>query len=265
MYNVQTIDARIYNGASEQGSTKPYIMVCGPDREEYYVKLYGAKKGSKRYCIKELICGLLAKELEIEIPDFALINVVREIGEGVSDPVAQSDIANSEGLNFGSKLLRAAAYSYSMAKSLANYGRLHDIIAFDSYVLNEDRNADNPNMIVSEEGILYVIDHGFTLPFFMGDDIFLSMKSADDLAQEPFDKISKHALLEFGKKRRKKFDTILDKVNGIEDAKIEDMCDIIPEEWFDRATDRDKLQNFLIKRKSDRAILSGILEAGLNG
>lgn len=265
MYSVKILDALIYNGSSEQGSTKPYIMECGPDREEYYVKLHGAKKGSKKYCLKELVCGLLAKELDIEIPDFAFINVVKELGEGVSDPEAEADIANSEGLNFGSKLLRfTAAFSPSNLKPLANYDRLHHIMAYDTYILNEDRNADNPNMIVSE-GLLYIIDHGFTLPFLLGDDLLLSMKGPDELAKEPFGKIRSHALFALGKKNRDNFDTILGRIEAIEDGEIEGICNTVPDEWFDRASDREKLCSFLIKRKNDRAFLSGILEAGLNG
>lgn len=265
MYNVPTIDAKLYTGHSDEGSTRPYLMECGSERDEYYVKLKAGSKGSKKFCVKELVCGLIAKEIDLEIPDFAFVNVDAKLGDGISDSEASNDIARSAGLNFGSRrLYPSATFRMYELEEMTNSQKLHNIIAFDAYIMNDDRRKKNPNLIIHNKCV-YIIDHGYTLPFMYGDDLLLMSKGGDELARLPWDKVQDHPLYEIGKENRDNFDIILDSIHGIGDALLEQVVNTVPDEWFERTTDRTRLYDFLKNRKNDEGILRGILEVALNG
>lgn len=173
----------------------------GTDQQYYYVKGHNVGRDDQA---KEWICGNLAKAFGLPVADFCLAEVdeclyeylpapLKKIGSGIC--FASREVKNAE-------WLQPNLIAHKVPPKLQN-----DLLVFDWWVKNGDRNYGNPNLLwVSNEKRLAVIDHNLTFDSdvteksFFEHHIFSEAKDRvfSDLAYiaEYRDKISK-VILEF--------------------------------------------------------------------
>jgi hypothetical protein len=135
------------------------------DTEEgglFVVKFRGAGQGAK-VLVAELIVGLLARALELPVPDLALVEVGERFGRSEPDPEIQELLRRSHGTNVGMRYLEGAFnFDRSAAGDLVSPELAARIVWLDAYTTNPDRTAHNPNLLIWQRSP-WIIDHGAAL------------------------------------------------------------------------------------------------------
>lgn len=159
----------------DQGMTRPFLVRAEDDA------LYVAKgrETTQRGLMAEWICAHLARELGLSIPEFALLDVPRELSEALG----VEGNALGEGVVFGSRQqANVQEFAVTQLKRIgADEQRL--LLAFDWWVENADRSltphGGNPNLLWrAAENRLLVIDHNlafdadFDEPGFLATHVF---------------------------------------------------------------------------------------------
>ncbi len=121
---------------------------------EYIVKLRGAGQGL-RALVAEVVVAELAEQVGLRVPSRAVI----EAHLTHDDPEIAELLAKSRGDNLGFVYLEGASVPATVEPELASR-----IVVFDTLVMNVDRRAKNPNLLVHNKDI-YLIDHGAVLLF----------------------------------------------------------------------------------------------------
>lgn len=154
----------------EQGVTRPFLVRAEDDL------LYVAKgrDTTQRGLIAEWICAHLARALELNIPEFTLLDVPQELvgAFGVEGS------ALGAGLVFGSRM-EASVQEFAVTHlGQTTAEERKKVLAFDWWVENGDRSLSphggNPNLLwrASEKRLL-VIDHNLAFdPEFQEQDFF---------------------------------------------------------------------------------------------
>ncbi len=128
----------------------------------FVAKFRGAGQGVKAL-IAEIIAGLLALELELPVPELALIDVPESFGKSEPDPEIQDLLRASHGINFGIRYLDGAFnFDVSAAGELVSSDLAARIVWFDAFLSNPDRTHRNPNLLIWNREP-WLIDHGAAL------------------------------------------------------------------------------------------------------
>ncbi len=151
-----------------QGKSGGVFRCIGDDGNIYYVKGYRVGRLDQA---KEWICGNLAKAFGLPIADFCLVDVCEELYEvlprelkhiGFGPCFASREVSQNQWLERG-------VMAREVPKTWQN-----DVLVFDRWIRNEDRNQGNSNLLwVSHESQLVVIDHNLAFdPDFNVNDFF---------------------------------------------------------------------------------------------
>ncbi len=144
-----------------EGGSLPGLMEAD-DLGTYVVKWRAAGQGV-RVLVAEVICGELARALDLPVPTLVTVDVAPELAVGEPDHEVQELLRRSAGRNLGLDYLPGAldfeAGADGVAADLA--GR---VLWFDALIGNVDRSWRNPNMLFWH-GRLQLIDHGAALTF----------------------------------------------------------------------------------------------------
>lgn len=203
-------------GRAEQGVTLPFLC-RGDDGNVYFVKGRGA---GKRSLIAEYICGRLALEFGLPVPNIEIVDIPIELMEWQS---AKYKYDLGTGLAFGSrKLEHVQEFTFSQLPQVDARLR-RDILVFDWWVHNADRTltalGGNPNLLWDhDKKSLAVIDHNqafdieFNCSIFCHTHVFHA-----DIANV--------------------FDDLVEQINyqdrlSATFAAFESICDNIPIEWW---------------------------------
>ncbi|MBY8885955.1 hypothetical protein K7472_13970 [Streptomyces sp. PTM05] len=135
-------------------------LVEADDLGTYVAKFTGAAQGRKAL-IAEIVCGELARRLDLRVPDLVRLQFDPVIALGEPDAEVQDLLKASGGLNLGMDFLPGSVGFDPLAFGVeaAEAGR---IIWFDALTNNVDRSWRNPNMLVWHRE-LWLIDHGAAL------------------------------------------------------------------------------------------------------
>ena len=156
-----SVTATRYVTPLREGGSLPGLMEAD-DLGTYVVKWRAAGQGV-RVLVAEVVCGELARALDLPVPALVTVDVAPELGVGEPDVEVQELLQRSAGLNLGLDFLPGAldfeAGADGVDPSLA--GR---VLWFDALVGNVDRSWRNPNMLFWH-GRLQLIDHGAALTF----------------------------------------------------------------------------------------------------
>jgi hypothetical protein len=111
----------------------------------------------------ELICAILARALNLPVPQYAIVEIPPNFPDVVPDP----DIKNLLAANIGENFATIYQHGYSiwfpaMPKSSSVLDDLEEFVGFDTVVLNHDRTAQKPNLLVKGEDFM-LIDHSLAL------------------------------------------------------------------------------------------------------
>lgn len=145
------------------GATKPIHAVANNSR--YILKLFNNPEGNK-VLVNELICYLIAKQLELPIPD-AILGIVDSNTKIDTSIFSDEDFSNDcYGIAYCSKFLDPVTTISSpkmIGMSKNHKWLLPKLMLFDHLIYNKDRNKGNLLISLSKSNKnLYIIDHSHT-------------------------------------------------------------------------------------------------------
>lgn len=157
---IEQVRATRYVAPLREGGSLPALVEASDDGL-YVVKLRGAGQGPKAL-VAELLAGRLARELELPVPDLALVELPGELAIAEPDPEIQELLSASAGTNAGLDFLPGALPFSPAGRFEVDPALAARIVWFDSLVENVDRTPKNPNLL-TWHGALWMIDHGAAL------------------------------------------------------------------------------------------------------
>lgn len=205
-----------FHHAIKNASSLP-LIVSDVHKTQYVLKVKGGGDGVMANIV-EWIAAHLAKELNIPTVTHELLSINKALLDQVKDPEILQPLEQSIGINFGTvyKPSSTAYTDQKIAKKLCQ-----EIFLFDLFLLNIDRARKNTNMVM-ENGNVYCLDFGssFTLRYCIDNTFFTVDSVLKELKKHPFydAKINPDAFIK--------------KIHKIEDRKIIDLVQCIPDEWI---------------------------------
>lgn len=159
MIELPRLEARRYLQPLREGGSLPAIVET--DGGVYVVKFRGAGQGP-RALIAELVAGLIARQLELPVPDLATVIVPDEFTDE-RDAEIRDLILASRGMNIGIRYLDGAFnYDERAAGDYLSQELASGIVWLDAFLTNPDRTARNPNLMIWNRRP-WLIDHGSAL------------------------------------------------------------------------------------------------------
>lgn len=218
LLDLRTVTVMRYITPLREGGSLPALAEADDDFK-YVLKFRGAGHGVKML-ISELLGGMIAKVLGLNIPELVFAKLDEDFGRTEGDEEIQDLLKASEGLNLGLHYLSGAlAYepSIKIAPSTAS-----KIVWLDAFTTNIDRTFKNTNLLMWHKE-LWVIDNGASFYFHH------SWQNFDQAAKTPFTYIKDHALLAYAS-QIEEADTWAHQV--LTEQVLENIVSLIPEEWL---------------------------------
>ncbi|WP_328824092.1 HipA family kinase [Planococcus glaciei] len=153
---MELIQASTFVKKVGNGVTDPFYLDC--NGVTYIAKATDENVGVK-HLVNEVVCYLLAKLLEVPIPDAALIKIDQSMIDSVpflSNRNIQSHIL------FGSKVVLSGQTNVTppLLEKVTNQADIPSIMLFDQIIMNEDRADNRGNLIFDfKRKELLAIDH----------------------------------------------------------------------------------------------------------
>lgn len=208
-----------YYSEIRTGSSLPLIIGAN-DGKKYVVKLRGSGDGILANSV-EWIAIRLGQLLEIPILEPALLLVENDFVREEIDPEIKKLIEKSSGINFGTGFLENAS-EYNGQESVNFDDNLkNQIFLFDLFLLNIDRNSQNPNMLW-DNNKLWCLDYAssMTIRNAIDESDYSELSLLKEIKKHPFYK-DRLAAYHFIKK-----------VKAIGGESIRNIIDELPEEWL---------------------------------
>ena len=201
-----------------EGGSLPALAEADDDFK-YVLKFRGAGHGVKML-ISELLGGMIAKKMGLQIPELVFANLDVDFGRTEADEEIQDLLKFSEGLNLGLHFLSGAiAYdpSVKIDPLLAS-----KIVWLDAFITNIDRTYKNTNLLMWHQE-LWVIDNGASFYFHH------SWQNFDAAAKTPFKYIKDHVLLS----QATELDAADDFAKTVLNADFfKELVNLMPEDWL---------------------------------
>ncbi len=179
------VTATRYVTPLREGGSLPGLMEAD-DLGTYVVKWRAAGQGVA-VLVAEVVCGELARALDLPVPALVTVDVAPELAVGEPDVEVQELLRRSAGRNLGLDYL-PGALDFEAAADGVDPGLAGRVLWFDALVGNVDRSWRNPNLLFWHDR-LHLIDHGAALTFHH------SWPGAEAAVARPYD-ASTHALVE---------------------------------------------------------------------
>jgi hypothetical protein len=244
-----------YVTALREGGSVPAVVEAD-DGALYVAKFRGAAQGG-RALVAELIAGELGRAAGLPIPELALIEVDAALGLSEPHQEIRELLMSSAGLNLAMAYLPGAV-GYDVAARLPVAGSFASaVVAFDTFFVNVDRTARNPNLLWWH-GDLWLIDHGAALYWHHGTDSSTTDAEVIASAKRPFARAAEHVLLPFANALPQAADSL---VRAIDDAAIARAVGLVPSAWIDDQGAAERLRNaYAIWLRERRVALPQIIE-----
>jgi hypothetical protein len=223
----RTVRATRYVTPLREGGSLPAIVEAD-DLGLYVLKFRGAGQGSLAL-VAEWIAGEIGRAIGLRVPEIVLVEVDPALGRNEPDDEIRDLLRASVGLNLALDYLPGSVMFDPAARDRAESDLASRAVWFDAFVMNVDRTARNPNLLLWHKA-LYFIDHGAAL-YFHHD-----WPSLDRMATSPFAPVRKHVLLPWA-------DAIAEADAALRPMLTEEMfagiVADIPDEWLTPATDAE--------------------------
>jgi hypothetical protein len=157
---VRTLNATRYVTPLREGGSVPAIVEAD-DGALWVLKLGGAGQG-RLALAAELIAGELGRALGLAVPELVLVELDAALGRNEPDAEIRDLLKASIGTNVGLAYLSGALPFDPAAHARVDGLTASLVVLLDSYVMNVDRTARNPNLLWWH-GRLWLIDHGAAL------------------------------------------------------------------------------------------------------
>lgn len=218
-FEIRTVNVMRYITPLREGGSLPALAEAD-DGFKYVVKFRGAGHGTKAL-ISELIGGLVAKSLQLRIPELVFIQLDEAFGQTEGDEEIQDLLQGSRGLNLGLHFL-SGAFTFDPVSFIVDEKLASRIVWMDAFLTNVDRTVKNTNMLIWNKE-LWLIDHGATLYFHH------RWENWREQALTPFPLIKDHVLLPYAGK-------LLEVNEEFKDILSEDLLNLIishiPGDWL---------------------------------
>lgn len=185
--DLRTVNVTRYITPLREGGSLPALAEADDDFK-YVVKFRGSGHGTKML-ISELIGGVIAKILNLRVPELVFVQLDKAFGQTEGDEEIQDLLQGSRGLNLGLHFL-SGALTYDPVTTKMDGRTASQIVWMDAFLTNVDRTVKNTNMLMWHKE-LWLIDHGATLYFHH------SWTNHAKQAMTPFALIKDHVLLPF--------------------------------------------------------------------
>lgn len=184
LQHLRTVTVMRYILPLREGGSLPALAEADDDFK-YVLKFRGAGHGVKML-ISELLGGLIAKQLGLDIPELVFAHLDVDFGRTEADEEIQDLLKFSEGLNLGLHFLSGAlAFDGSMKVEPLLASK---IVWLDCFITNIDRTFRNTNLLWWHQE-LWVIDNGASFYFHH------NWQNFDAAAKTPFKYVKDHVLL----------------------------------------------------------------------
>jgi hypothetical protein len=217
---MKTVKVSRYITPLREGGSLPAIVEAD-DRELYVLKFRGAGQGSKAL-IAELIAGELARAVGLPVPALVRADLNPVLGRNERDPEIRDLINASAGPNLALAYLAGAIAFDPIAPPEIDSGLASQIVWIDAFLLNVDRTAKNPNLLIWNHE-LWLIDHGAALYFHH------NWADAGANVANPFPRIKDHVLLPHASQLPQADADLRSKLANVQ---IDQVLSEIPDEWL---------------------------------
>lgn len=202
--DLRTVTVMRYIAPLREGGSLPALAEACDDFK-YVLKFRGAGHGVKAL-IAELLGGLIAKYLELPVPELVFVELDEAFGQTEGDEEIQDLLKFSKGLNLGLHYL-SGAITYDVATNDCEALLASKIVWLDSFITNVDRTFRNTNLLIWHKE-LWLIDHGASFYFHH------SWTNWEKTALTPFPLIKDHALISKATKLQEAHDLFNSKLNN---------------------------------------------------
>jgi hypothetical protein len=249
------------------GVTKPLLVTAKDENGKSYkivLKLRhpdttdGHFEGTSLAC--ELICAILARFIELNVPDYAVVYLPRELAESFLDEKMRRLIEKNVGKNFGTVFLPSVTtwVPRNAGESFDELNQMEDLVTFNSTIINGDRQLDKTNVLWNGERF-FLIDHSCALPVhtqWSNEQIRFSPLFPENSVRAhcTFKELSRHRQNAYNFLYYTKLLTIWQK--NISTDTLNNIRDLIPSSWEKNCGDLDKIFNFLEARPTRFADIS---------
>ncbi len=201
-----------------EGGSLPALAEADDDFK-YVLKFRGAGHGVKML-ISELLGGMIAAKLGLQIPELVFANLDVDFGRTEADEEIQDLLKFSEGLNLGLHFLSGAiAYDSSVKIDPLLASK---IVWLDAFITNIDRTFKNTNLLMWHKE-LWIIDNGASFYFHH------SWQNFEAAAKTPFKYVKDHVLLAQATKLVEA-DAFAKEI--LTEGFFRNLVNLLPEEWL---------------------------------
>jgi len=159
---MKTLAATRYVTPLREGGSLPAVVEAS-DGRLYVAKFRGAGQGP-RALVAEWLAGELARACGFDVPELVRLELDEAFGRNEPDPEIRDLLRASTGANLGLEFLPGAIAYDPIAPPDVALELASRIVWFDAFVMNVDRTARNPNLLLAR-GRLWLIDQGAALYF----------------------------------------------------------------------------------------------------
>ncbi|MDA1987406.1 MULTISPECIES: HipA family kinase [Bacillus cereus group] len=262
---MEIVTAKIAHKEITNGVTKPYIITC--DNSEQYVVKFKENPEGKRILANEYVCAKIAEILELPLASPSLVQVNEEFIEDFGEQISkhtEEDV--TVGLHFGTKRIKKAFQisSAGMLELAKNIECIPGIILFDQLVCNCDRECNGGNLLFDQSKMeIVVLDH--THAFDIGplwDEHNLNFKIGEAFKPLQPDGYVYRKLIPHVKGHNP-FNSILEKMERLDDNSLWNIINNIPEEWGVTGAQKEKLLEYIGDRLNRIETALPVLKPGL--
>ncbi len=147
--------------SERRGSSRPIVVET--EAGQYFTKVRGAAQGPGTL-VAEIIVAALADALGLRVPSRSLIAIDDTMTCEDRDAELADLLRASYGLNLGFRAIDGATEFRAQHVDRVSPETASTVVWLDGLVMNPDRTARNPNMLLSRDDV-WLIDHGATLRF----------------------------------------------------------------------------------------------------
>lgn len=218
-FNLRTVTVTRYIAPLREGGSLPALAEAD-DSFKYVLKFRGAGHGVKAL-IAELLGGLIAKALDLPVPELVFVNLDEQFGKTEADEEIQDLLVFSKGLNLALHYLQGA-FTFDFATNDCDELLASKIVWLDAYITNVDRTYRNTNLLIWRKD-LWLIDHGAAFYFHH------SWSNWEQAAKTPFALIKDHVLIS----KASKLDEVHAKfTKKLTPQVLQNIVQTIPDDWL---------------------------------
>lgn len=177
-------------------------------------------------CLFEGLASLLASQLGVTTPRPYEVILSREFAESVDHPSVSAGLSRSLGSVFGSQFVPGTPMVRGELLDIGLRRAGSVLLAFDVFVHNLDRRAENPNAFTTRDDVI-AFDHGEAFPF------VFPMILAPDPRVDPLHKVViDHPMAPLVRRKGPAgLDAFRDDLAALNDARLDEIAAAVPAAW----------------------------------